>query len=353
MNTTQSLIASGIATSPNAIAIIDNICARLADHLTVTRSADSTTLVALNGSVELTLRDSAIAVAIDCTDASTLFSFRSMVADQLHHAADGAAVEITWNDGSQASAVPNLYEVTVVTARNLTPHMRRVTVRTDRPDDFVAGGLHVRLLIPPRGRAPVWPHVEADGRICWPKDDDALIIRAYTIRNVDRTRGELDIDFVIHEGSDTPGASWSMNAQSGDRIALMGPGGGDVPEATELLLAGDETALPAIARIAETAAPHAKIRIVLEVEDEKDEQPLPSKAQCAVTWLHRKGRQAGTTGALVDAVCETVRQTACPCYVWVACEQSEARCIRNFMRNESGYQRNDFSVAAYWQREQA
>jgi NADPH-dependent ferric siderophore reductase len=56
-------------------------------------------------------------------------------------------------------------------------------------------------------------------------------------------------------------------------------------------------------------------------------------------------------GILADAVRQAVSDADAPAYVWVACEQSEARSIRNFMRNDSGYDRNSFSVAAYWQRD--
>ncbi|MGO4436768.1 siderophore-interacting protein [Rhizobium sp. RAF56] len=52
-----------------------------------------------------------------------------------------------------------------------------------------------------------------------PKGDDAL-----TIRNVDLARGELDIDFVIHESDNVPGAAWDLKTRAGDRAGLMGPG---------------------------------------------------------------------------------------------------------------------------------
>ncbi|WP_245513132.1 SIP domain-containing protein [Rhizobium sp. BK376] len=59
----------------------------------------------------------------------------------------------------------------------------------------------------------------------------------------------------------------------------------------------------------------------------------------------------GHDGVLANAVRQIVRSADAPGYVWAACEQSEARSIRNFMRNESGYDRNSFSIAAYWQRD--
>ncbi|CAH1650884.1 Fe(3+)-hydroxamate ABC transporter permease FhuB [Hyphomicrobiales bacterium] len=75
-----------------------------------------------------------------------------------------------------------------------------------------------------------------------------LARRVYTIRAIDHARKELAIDVVLHD--DSVGSNWARNAEPGDRAGLLGPGGGDVIPADWYLLCGDETALPAIARIA-------------------------------------------------------------------------------------------------------
>lgn len=158
------------------------------------------------------------------------------------------------------------------------------------PCIFVEGGLHARLLIPPKGREPVWPHTEPDGRLHWPKGNDALTIRAYTIRSINLDRGEMNIDFVVHEGDDVPGATWALTARPGDPAGLIGPGGGGVPAARKLILAGDETALPAIARIAASVPADAELRILLEVADKQEEQPLTSSASMDVTAASQRCR---------------------------------------------------------------
>jgi NADPH-dependent ferric siderophore reductase len=348
---TIAFTASGCATHPNCERVLDHICGRLGDHMTVTKSTTGARLETAIGSINMAISSGRIFVDIRCPTAAMLFTIRSMMAEQLYSAANEEPLELHRADGPQASRIPDFREVTVVGARTITPHMRRVTVATHDVQHFSDGGLHVRLLIPPTGREPVWPHTEPDGRIHWPKGEDALTIRAYTIRNIDLVRGHLDIDFVIHEGDNVPGASWALNARVGDRVGLMGPGGGGAPDAQDIFLAGDETALPAIARIMAAAPTTANLRILLEVEDQAEEQELACRATSAVTWVHRNGRPAGTTGVLADAVRQIVRSADAPGYVWAACEQSEARSIRNFMRNESGYDRNSFSIAAYWQRD--
>ncbi len=346
----RDFIASGAATHANAGRLLDQLCEHLAEHVTVTRSAEGARLETVIGSADIAVSQNRLDIKLRCPTAAMLFTVRSMVAERLFASSAGDALDLAWADGPQAAVIPDFREVAVVRAQNITPHMRRVTVATEDAEHFMDGGLHVRLLIPPKGRAPVWPHTEPDGRIHWPRGDDALTIRAYTIRNIDVAKGEMDIDFVLHDGDNVPGASWARNARPGDRAGLIGPGGGGVPVARKLILAGDETALPAIARIAAAMPAEAELRIVLEVADRHEEQSLPSAASLDITWLHRNQAAAGTTGVLERVVREIVPTSDPETFVWVACEQAEARTIRNFMKTEMAADRSRFSVAAYWQR---
>ncbi|MDE1991138.1 MAG: siderophore-interacting protein [Rhizobiaceae bacterium] len=348
--TIATFAASGIAIQDNAARILDQLCDHLGEHVAVTKTAGRANLKTVIGDVDIALSPRRMDIDIRCPSSAALFTIRSMVAEHLFLFSGEEPLDLSWADGSQSGKVPNFREVTVVRAHNITPHMRRVTVATEDAAHFSHGGLHVRLLIPPKGRTPVWPQTAADGRIQWPKGDDELVIRAYTIRNIDLGRGEMDIDFVVHDGDEVPGASWALNAQPGDRAGLMGPGGGDVPAAKNMVLAGDETALPAIARIAAAMPADATLRIFLEVDGKDEEQPLPSRAAQEITWLHRNGQPAGSTGILEKTLRDVVTKGDRSAYVWAACEQSEARAIRNFMKTESGYDRDHFSIAAYWQR---
>ncbi len=340
--------ASGVAIPADAAKLLDQLCAQLPDY--VVRTSDGATIETTIGGGDIALADNRLIINLQCPTASMLFTIRCMVAEHLFKSAENDELDLRWADGPQVTAVPDLREITVVSARDITPHMRRVTVATDDIAHFSRGGLHVRLLIPPRDRQPVWPQAMPDGRIRWPKGDDALIVRPYTIRNLHPDRGELDIDFVIHEGDHGPGAAWALSAKSGDRAALMGPGGGDMPDVGDIILVGDETALPAIARIAAAAPSDARLRIFVEVSSKADEQPLPTATRCRVVWLHR---DKGFSGQLEAIVREQVAAGGEKPFVWVACEQAEARAIRIFLKTEIAYDRDRFSVAAYWQRQQS
>jgi NADPH-dependent ferric siderophore reductase len=101
---------------------------------------------------------------------------------------------------------------------------------------------------------------------CAMPEEQRPVIRTYTVRAVRPERAELDVDVVLHgveDGHAGPAASWAAAAVPGDRITLLGPdrpGSGrpwDVewappPAAHTLLLAGDETAVPAVCAILES-----------------------------------------------------------------------------------------------------
>lgn len=80
--------------------------------------------------------------------------------------------------------------------------------------------------------------------------EDLPVTRTYTVRSVGEDR--LSIDFVVH-GDIGPAAGiagpWAASAQPGDRLVVSGPGGGYAPDpaADAHLLAGDESAVPAVA----------------------------------------------------------------------------------------------------------
>src|SRR5690606_21164117 len=79
-------------------------------------------------------------------------------------------------------------------------------------------------------------------RELWPR------LRTYTVRAWDPDALELTLDFV-HHGDEGLAGPWAANARPGDELFMLGPGGGYAPDpgADWHLLAGDESALPAIA----------------------------------------------------------------------------------------------------------
>lgn len=286
-------------------------------------------------------------------DDTSLAYVKLAIAENLLHFAAAEKPRIAWQgDGAAGSPLPYFREMQVVRAVDVTPHMRRLTLAGDDLGRFASGGLHVRLLIPKfRDVRPAWPVTGEDGRPLWPEGDARPDVRIYTIRHIDIEAGEVDIDFVMHEGSHMPGARFARNAQPGDLVGMTGPGGGSAGDADWYLLAGDETALPAIARIlAEMPADrHAIVRI--EVGGSLDEQPLPSAAKVDLKWLHRGAAEPGATTLLEDAV----RAVEWPLagtrvFAWAGCEHRSFRAIRTYLRQERRLKRDEHLAVAYWRR---
>ncbi len=104
---------------------------------------------------------------------------------------------------------------------------------------------HVRLVYPDADGTLRLP--ERDGfSLKWPRP--LPISREYTVRRYDAEAGELDLDFALHDGGYA--SDWAQAATVGTRVHVAGPPGGVVVPWTydRYLLAGDITALPAIAR---------------------------------------------------------------------------------------------------------
>jgi NADPH-dependent ferric siderophore reductase len=275
------------------------------------------------------------------------------VAEHLLEFAHGENPRIVWTGhGAAGSPLPYFREMRVVSARNITPHMRRVTLKGENLQRFTQGGLHVRLLFPPKDVAnPQWPLTGEDGRPAWPEGENKLSHRIYTIRNIDVERGEVDIDIVLHEGDETPGASFALNAKAGDLVGMTGPGGGDLAEADWYLFAGDETALPAIGRLLESLPAHVKAVVRIEVDSAAEEQNLRSDADLDIIWLHRNGREPGTTTLLADAVrAVEFPQDGTRVHAWAGCEFAAFRAIRTYLRKERKLAKRDHLVVAYWRR---
>ena len=130
----------------------------------------------------------------------------------------------------------------------------------------------------------------------------------------------------------------------------VGPGGGDVIPADWYLLCGDETALPAIARIAENLPSSARASIVIEVADAAEQQEIASAAAIEVTWLYRDGAPAGSTDLLPQAVRGIALPDQGTPFVFAGCEQAAARAIRKHLRSEKQLPKDRHLVAAYWRR---
>lgn len=129
-------------------------------------------------------------------------------------------------------------------------------------------------------------------------DGGRRVKRRYTIRFARPGSGELDLDVLLHGAG--PGARWGATAAAGDTVEFQGPRGTlELGTADWHLLAGDESALPAIAAICEALPAGARVVAFIEVAGASDELPL---AAAEVRWVHRGTATAGTPAPLAAAI---------------------------------------------------
>jgi NADPH-dependent ferric siderophore reductase len=252
------------------------------------------------------------------------------------------------------SEAPDLRPVdvlTVVSIADVTPSVRRV-VLTGSPAAVSAAGPTVSLLVPRVGDAePRWPQIARDGRIVWPAGAHGVALRSYTARRQDPVAGAVEIDFVLH--GDGPAAAWASAAAPGAPLGVAGGGPLGERPAAQVLLAGDETALPAITRILGAAAPGTRGIALVEVADPAEEQPLPMPDGVTVRWLHRNGMPPGESGLLVDAVAALEPFDGTDVFAWVGAESAAVRAIRADLRGRWGLGRAQHHAIGYWRRGRA
>jgi NADPH-dependent ferric siderophore reductase len=152
---------------------------------------------------------------------------------------------------------------------------------------------------------------------------------------------------VLH--GDGPASSWAAQAKPGQVLILAGPGPNYQldPDADWFILAGDDAALPAIETILDALPAEARVRVLLEVADEHEEQPLSTAAQLDITWLHRGAHPAQADAALEEAV-RTMQLPAGNGRIYVGCEAAAMRRIRTHLLQERGLDPATIVTRGYW-----
>lgn len=282
-----------------------------------------------------------VTVALQCPTMDVLFDVRAAVG---HHLVefDPRLADVVWSGANaQGELPPNFKLARVVSCEPLGASYFRMAVQGDDMARFGHTGLHFRVVRQKNpGRAPVWPVMGPKGTAEWPEADDELLDKVYTTRYFDAATGTLTFDIFHHDGGFT--CEWAKTNPVGQIVGIMGPGGGWFPEADNLLIAGDETAVPAIARILEQLPRSAQGQAIILVGGPKDVQPIEAPAGYRVTWLFR---QAGD-----DLVAATKAASGADfASRWFAAHQDEARAMRAFWKDEQKLNRRAFMSVAYWQ----
>ena len=241
---------------------------------------------------------------------------------------------------------PAFRQLTVAGTARRTPHLVRVTLRgaelsTFEPPD-PAGS--VRLLIPDELGAelviPVW-----NGNAFFHRDGRRPVVRTLTPLRHDAAAGELDVDVVLHGAA--PLSEWAVAAQPGDPAALSGPGRGYSVdrETTTFVVAGDESAIPAIGQLVDALPATARTTVLVEVAHPDARVTFADHANVDVQWVDLPtGSEPGA--ALVPAVLAS--DVTADTRVWAAGEAAAMQRIRRHLFTVVGLTRSRATVRGYW-----
>jgi NADPH-dependent ferric siderophore reductase len=241
---------------------------------------------------------------------------------------------------------PQFRAVTLRRVEAMTPRLMRLTLvgaeLTGLTVDEPAAS--VRLLLPsPESTElvmPTWNGNEfllADGR--------RPVIRTFTPMRVDPDALELELWAVIH--GDGPASEWAATATVGAPAAISGPGRGYTidTDATSFLLAGDETAIPAISQLLPLLPTSAAVTVVIEVAAPDARFALPAPPGATVAWVDLPaGAHPGD--ALVAAV--TAAEISADTSVWAAGEAAAVQRVRRNLFEDRGFPRTRTTVRGYW-----
>lgn len=236
--------------------------------------------------------------------------------------------------------------IRVVAVRPITSQLRRITftgadLAPTEPDQ------QVKLYFPKPGRALRLPPAALDltswyaeyTRIPHP---ERPWMRSYTLRAC--RPGEIDVEFVLHDNPG-PATKWAFSAAPGDSLGMFGPSemfarevplSASIAGADWVLLAGDATAVPAIATIAGSLPPAKKAVVYLDAE----KLELSSGGDVAVRWL-RGGLAEGLRAAVFPPG---------KVFAWIAGEAGVVRTIRRHLIGERAVPKAAIDFAGYWRR---
>jgi NADPH-dependent ferric siderophore reductase len=249
--------------------------------------------------------------------------------------------------------------VTMALRREPPPFRRAEVARIERRNPFLvhvtfAGtelvGLDpglpaasVRVLLPDAGAddivLPRW-----NGNEFLAADGSRPPLRTLTPLRVDAASDQLDVDVVLHgEGALS---DWAETATPGRRVAVSGTGRGyDIDAtATRFVLAGDESALPAIGTLLPALPAAATVVVLAAVHHPDARVDLPPHPAATVEWLVGPEPGPALLAAVTDA--EIDHDTR----LWVAAEAEDVQRIRRHLFEARRVPRGHGTVRGYWKR---
>ncbi|MFF1945601.1 siderophore-interacting protein [Rhodococcus qingshengii] len=249
----------------------------------------------------------------------------------------------------------------VVANKRISPSFIRVTIAGEELSTIAPMGADqwFRMFIPQVGQSELrLPSAASNlwyAQYLLMSKDTRPVVRNYTIRAY-RAAGsglfgettEIDIDFAYH-GDIGPASAWADTASAGNEVALLDEGCiyNPTPEAKWQLLVGDESALPAIIGILESAPADLRAEVFVEIPNIEDKQDIPELANVNVHWLVREDEHA-TPGVLTLETVRAAELPEGPSYTFVAGEQALTTGLRRHLVNDRKFAKTDITFTGFW-----
>jgi len=304
-------------------------------------------------------------ICLDHDPAGVLLTLGAVSPPRLQHLRDSAlhrlsaldpvvVAGITWSKAAGIGTTPpGFRRLTFLRRDLLMPGFARYAFRGSDLGPYWGPALHLRMLVPRAGQTdPEWPVIGPNGATKLPTGEKMLAVRYYTVRHLrpdPAEDGEAEIELDVLEHGDHAFGGWAMRARAGDVIGAIGPVGGVAAlEGRWLLMGGDPTALPAIARIFQ-AHPDARGRCVVTA-------PQGAEAMVARYLAPPPGMDLqvlpsdADPQALVDAVLAITPPEGATVSAWFAAEAEQAKTVRAHFRGGAPFPIAHQQAAAYWHR---
>ena len=273
---------------------------------------------------------------------------------------------------------PHVVMAEVISTKQVSPNMMRVTLGGDELDRFTPAGYDqwFRLFLPRAGQDMLRLPTRTSGLwyaeyLTTPKARRPWV-RNYTVRAARPDLNELDVDFVLHAGDDEeaghdgghavgPGAGFAQAAEQGLRVGLLDQGVAYNPRHDHdwTLLVADESGLPAVAGICESLPDDARGVAVVEVPTAADKQEFRTPSGVELRWVVRSegaGDGAGQDGthavpgqaALADLCALDLSGHDGDVYAFTIGESALATGARRHLVGERGVPKAHVDFVGYW-----
>lgn len=266
------------------------------------------------------------------------------------------------------------YLARVHTTERLSPTFVRIVFTGPFLHHFGTAGLdqRIKIVFPPPGKAlpdlgqhDDWTPESFTWYHRWRELPEAAEypIRTYTAAEADPESGTVTVDFAA-PAPFGPGSKFALEAKAGDPVIIVGPDARSFEPpigidfrpgtANQVLLACDETGLPALRAILRAAPEECRFHAFVEVPEVEDCSGLAG-LPAELTVVTRSGDRGAGLLKAVETWCDeneaalgSAVEESENFYAWLAAEAGVTKALRRLLVQNRGVDRRQVCFMGYW-----